>query len=60
MKIAGLLYFQCPVSLVFVVTGLNPILSEHLGVFVAIASNLLVGLATWYFLPRYFPRLELD
>lgn len=52
--------FQCLVSLFFAVSGLNPLLSEHLGVSGAILCNIAIAVGLRFYLPRCFPKLNFD
>ena len=60
MKFLAILYFQCPVSIFFAITGLNPVFSQYFGVIAAVLLNVMLGVGLRYLLPRKFPNLDPD
>jgi len=59
-KALGFLFCQCPASLFFAVTGLNYLFATYLGVIAAILCNLIGGVVLRYYIPRRYPKLNLD
>jgi hypothetical protein len=59
-KVLGFLFCQCPASLFFAITGLNSLFATYLGVIATILCNVMGGVVLRYYVPRRYPKLNLE